>query len=229
MTNEDAHECDKNFVAGLIVVGDDSADDGDDQLRYTHHRRSIEQQSSSSKFVNGPNTGNSHADVDDAERWKDPCQRRGFRSQSNAGLLGGNGDEERITDTRVAEERGSVVENKVLRKKDRSVSSICAQLARARATHDTGELLESLNTNACPHTQTIAASAITEAANVASRANGALMVQVSGDFGVLLVNDGRVDGMAEDTRKCLLCLLIATLHDEPTGRLGKNRQSDAED
>lgn len=42
MTDEDADESDQNFVTRFVVVTDNSADDGDDELRHTHDGSSVE-------------------------------------------------------------------------------------------------------------------------------------------------------------------------------------------
>lgn len=55
------------------------------------------------------------------------------------------------------------------------------------------------------------------------------MVEVGGNLSVLLVNLRRVQGGAEDAGKSLLGSLVAALHNEVAGRLGKDSKSTTKD
>lgn len=88
---------------------------------------------------------------------------------------------------------------------------------------DTGELLESLDSDSGPHAKAVASRSVLEALEVAGGTDSALVVKVGGDLGVFLVNLGRVDGGVQDARKSALGLLVATLGDEVACKEG-NRE-----
>lgn len=79
-------------MSGQVVLRDGNTDDGDDVLAEEHTSSTDEEERTTTSTVNEPDTGNGHTDVDD---------------------VGGNGDQERIRNTRALEEGRAVVEDEV--------------------------------------------------------------------------------------------------------------------
>lgn len=88
----DADEGDEDLLSGQVVLRDGNTDDGDDVLADEHTSGTDEEERTTTSPVDEPDTGNGHADVDD---------------------VGGNGDQERILNTRALEESRAVVEDEV--------------------------------------------------------------------------------------------------------------------
>jgi len=90
--NVDADKGYEDLLTGVVVDGDGDTDNGDNVLADDHTGGTDEQETTTSDVVDGPESGEGHADVDD---------------------VGGDGDQEWIGDTRVLEEGGSVIEDEV--------------------------------------------------------------------------------------------------------------------
>lgn len=93
---------------------------------------------------------------------------------------------------------------------------------------DTGELLESLDTESGESAETVSVLTL-EAVEVRRRSERASVVNLRSDFSVLLGDLGRVDIDTEDASESDLSLLVLAGSDEVTGRFGEESESSGED
>lgn len=200
--DEDADEGDENALTSEVLSCDAQSDSSDDDLRDGHSGGTLEEEEATSEAVDGPDTGESHNDVDD---------------------VGDDGDDEGVPDAAVPEERGTVVEDEVDTNEGESVRG--RREGRAKAKRDSpGELLERLDSHAGQGAEAVATGATAEAVQVARSSDGALVVKVGGDLSELLVDLSGVDGSAEDARERLHGVLVARLHDQPARGLRDGRK-----
>lgn len=101
----DLHKCDKHFLTRCVAVRYCDTSDCDDVLANTHADGTDDQERPTAEPLNTPHARKSHENIDNVRR---------------------NGDEERVGDTGILEERRAEVENEV----------------------DTGELLPCLESHA---------------------------------------------------------------------------------
>jgi len=90
--NVDAHEGNNSLLTRVVVLGKGYTEDGDEVLANTHASSADYEKFSSADTINGEDTGDSHADVDD---------------------VGSNGGQEGVLNTRCGEEGCAVVEDEV--------------------------------------------------------------------------------------------------------------------
>jgi len=88
----DTDEGDQNLLSGGVGSGNGDTDDGDHELAKAHPDGTNQKQLPTTKPLNTPHTGEGHEHVDD---------------------VGGDGYQERVGNTRVLEEDGTVVEDEV--------------------------------------------------------------------------------------------------------------------
>lgn len=88
----DADESDEDLLAGLVADGNRDTDDGNEVLADQHAGRSDEEEATATDVVDGPERGDGHTYVDN---------------------VGGDSDQEWVSDARVLEEGRSVVEDEV--------------------------------------------------------------------------------------------------------------------
>lgn len=182
----DADEGDQDLLSGQVGVRDGNTDDGDDVLAEEHTSGTDEEERTTTSTVNEPDTRNGHADVDD---------------------VGGNGDQERIRNTRALEEGRAVVEDEV----------------------DTGELLPSLEEDTGQDTEQDLVVGHLEAVGVRRFAQLLLSAQVGTDFIEFDGNFGVVGGSGEETSEGVGGIFITVSLDQVTRRLGEERHASSED
>jgi hypothetical protein len=181
----DADESDQNLLPGQVLGRNRDTDDGDQVLANAHAEGTNQQQSPTTKPLHAPHAGESHEHVDD---------------------VGGDGDQERIGNTRVLEKDGTVVENEV----------------------DTGELLPSLDEDTSEGTEEDFVVGDAEAVDVGSLAQ-LLLVEVGNtdlvEFGLEL---GMVRRKGDESGERMGSVVVALLLDEPSRRLGEEDHTDGE-
>lgn len=113
MSDVDADERDKYFLACWVTSTDSSSRGGDDQLADGHSECTVDHGLATTEFVNGPDTGDSHADVNDVGSDGAVNRVAQIREGYNVSVAHRNLHQERIGDTRATEERRTVVEDEV--------------------------------------------------------------------------------------------------------------------
>lgn len=182
----DADEGDEDLLSGQVGVRDGNTDDSDDVLAEEHTSGTDEEERTTASTVNEPDTRNSHTDVDD---------------------VGGNGDQERILNTRALEEGRAVVEDEV----------------------DTSELLPSLKEDTGQDTEQDLVVSVLEAVEVRRFAQFLLSAQVGTDFVEFNGNFGVVGGSRDETSESVGSIFITVTLDQVTRRLGEETHATSED
>ena len=166
------------------MVGDWlKANSSNNELTESHTEGSEEQELSSAPSINQVQTGESGGDVD---------------------ARGDQTDGETVADTRLLEERSSVVENEV----------------------DTGQLLKGLKTTTS--SETLAKIAL-EAVNVGGLSEGQFVLVVGGDLSQLGLDSGVIDIETSQLGERASGLFVLALLDVESRGLGKNEQTTEQD
>lgn len=88
--------------------------------------------------------------------------------------------------------------------------------------------MKSLDTETSHRSETVSSRSVTEAVNVGSGSLGSFMVQVGGDFSEFFVDFLRIRIVLEDTSERSTGIFVATTHEQPTRRFGKDEESSSE-
>lgn len=204
---ENADKRDQDLLRRLIVGRSRDSDDGDDELRDGHARGTVEEERATTQLVDRPHAGHGGTDVDNVRRDR---------------------NDERVVDARVFEELGALIRHaKTSGPLKKAIDAEKTYVVEDKV--DTGELLQRLEADSGPGAESVLARSAFEAVEVSRRAERALVVDVGRDLGEFLVDLGRIGVGAQDARERFARLFVAAFEEEPTGRFGKDRETDDED
>lgn len=189
-------------MSGEVVSGSRYTDDGDNIFADAHASSTDEEKLTATEIIDCPHTGDGGNDVDN---------------------IGNDRDDERIGDTGLSEESGSVVEDKL-------PESDGIQSFQIEGTYvDTSELLPSLEEDSSENTGTVVSGTIPEAVDVRSLGDFLFVAQIGFDFSEISLDFCTIDVGTKDSGEIPSGLLCLSLLDQISGRFREECHPASED
>jgi hypothetical protein len=174
-------------LSRLVVRGGCNTDNGDNIFADTHTGSTDEEEFTATEIIDCPHTGDGGNDVYN---------------------IGDDGDDERIGDTGLSKEGGSVVEDKL------SESDGIQSFWIEETYVDTSELLPSLEEDSGKDTSTVVSGTVPEAIEVRGLGDFLFVPQVGFDFSEISLNFCAVDVGTEDSGEIATGLLGLAFFDQ---------------